>query len=345
MQLNRQLDQPINQLRIRQSGGFPQLRIHADGGEARNGVQFVHVNLAGALLKEEIAARHPRAVNRAERSHRIILKYSHLRLRQFSRDQQLRALFQIFRLVIVIFAMRHDFARYGSAHIVVAQHRNLNFAPHHAALHHNFQCKFSRVVHRCRNFMRRLHARHPHRRSQRRPARNGTIGRPACSNSRFCTSLSMPTADASTPAPTYGTPASSINPCTVPSSPNVPCRTGNTTSTPTLGCPAAGPNGTRVAALGSGGSTTRSPDFSTSAGNFIERVPTNQRPSFEIPIGTASYFSGSSARITEAAEASETSCSPERPPKSTPMRKRFCVLITGFSSPIRRAPVQRPATQ
>src|SRR5580704_893833 len=163
--------------------------------------------------------------------------------------------------------------------------------------------------------------------SERRTARNGTIGNPACSNSRFCTSLSMPTADASTPAPTYGNPASSINPCTVPSSPNVPCKTGNTTSTPTLGCPAAGPNGTKVAALGSGGSTTRSPDFSTSANNFIELVPTNQRPSFEIPIGTGSYFSGSSARITEAAEASETSCSPERPPKSTPMRNRFCALI------------------
>src|SRR5271156_290425 len=163
--------------------------------------------------------------------------------------------------------------------------------------------------------------------SDRRTARNGTIGNPACSNSRFCTSLSMPTAEASTPAPTYGNPASSINPCTVPSSPNVPCKTGNTTSTPTLGCPAAGPNGTKVAALGSGGSTTRSPDFSTSANNFIELVPTSQRPSFEIPIGTGSYFSGSSARITEAAEASETSCSPERPPNSTPMRNRFCALI------------------
>src|SRR5580658_5414527 len=163
--------------------------------------------------------------------------------------------------------------------------------------------------------------------SERRTARNGTIGNPACSNRRFCTSLSMPTADASTPAPTYGNPASSINPCTVPSSPNVPCKTGNTTSTPTLGCPAAGPNGTRVAALGSGGNTTRSPDFSTSANSFIELVPTNQRPSFEIPIGTASYFSGSSARITEAAEASDTSCSPERPPNSTPMRNRLCALI------------------
>ena len=36
------------------------------------------------------------------------------------------------------------------------------------------------------------------------------------------TSLSMQSAEPSTPAPTYGTPASSSRPCTVPSSPNGP---------------------------------------------------------------------------------------------------------------------------
>ena len=40
----------------------------------------------------------------------------------------------------------------------------------------------------------------------------------------------METAEAITAAPTYGRPASSSKPCTVPSSPNVPCKTGNTTS-------------------------------------------------------------------------------------------------------------------
>ena len=41
----------------------------------------------------------------------------------------------------------------------------------------------------------------------------------------------MQSAEAATPAPTYGTPASSSSPCTVPSSPNGPCRIGSTTST------------------------------------------------------------------------------------------------------------------
>ena len=44
-------------------------------------------------------------------------------------------------------------------------------------------------------------------------------------------SLSIASADAATPEPTYGIPARSRSPCTVPSSPNGPCRIGRTTST------------------------------------------------------------------------------------------------------------------
>ena len=46
----------------------------------------------------------------------------------------------------------------------------------------------------------------------------------------------MQSAEAATPAPTYGTPASSSRPWTVPSSPNGPCRTGSTTSTEPSTC-------------------------------------------------------------------------------------------------------------
>ena len=45
------------------------------------------------------------------------------------------------------------------------------------------------------------------------------------------TCLSMPAALASTPLPTYRTSASSSSPCRVPSSPNGPWSSGNTTST------------------------------------------------------------------------------------------------------------------
>src|SRR5882724_8985920 len=48
--------------------------------------------------------------------------------------------------------------------------------------------------------------------------------------------------------------------------------------------------------------------------------PTSQRPSRVIPIGTTSNRAPSMAAITEAALASDTSCSPERPPNTTPTR-------------------------
>src|SRR3954463_2007743 len=55
-----------------------------------------------------------------------------------------------------------------------------------------------------------------------------------------------------------------------------------------------------------------------------------QRPSFSMRIGTGSYRARSRCATTDAAEASETSCSPERPPYSTPTRSRFIgVRITG----------------
>ncbi len=70
------------------------------------------------------------------------------------------------------------------------------------------------------------------KRIRARTARYATCGSPACAISSLNITLSMHSADASTPAPTYGTSRHSSSPCTVPSSPNGPCRTGNTTSTP-----------------------------------------------------------------------------------------------------------------
>src|SRR5262245_59607087 len=48
--------------------------------------------------------------------------------------------------------------------------------------------------------------------------------------------------------------------------------------------------------------------------------PMSQRPSLAMPIGTRSNRFRSMAAITEAAPARDTSCSPERPPKTTPTR-------------------------
>ena len=104
----------------------------------------------------------------------------------------------------------------------------------------------------------------------------------------------MQAADASTPAPTYGTSRHSSSPCTVPSSPNGPCRTGKTTSAPSRPPP--------------GVSATGSPSHATR-----RRAPTRPRRTSCPP--------RSSPARTDAADASETSCSEERPPPSTATRR------------------------
>lgn len=55
--------------------------------------------------------------------------------------------------------------------------------------------------------------------SRGRTTSYGPTGRPKETNTRFMYSLSWPTAEDRTPAPTYGTPESSRNPWSVPSSP------------------------------------------------------------------------------------------------------------------------------
>ena len=72
----------------------------------------------------------------------------------------------------------------------------------------------------------------------------GATGIPRSRSTALKRSLSMQSADAVTPEPTYGTPASSSSPCTVPSSPNGPWRIGSTTST--------APSAAGVAAVGIG---------------------------------------------------------------------------------------------
>ena len=103
------------------------------------------------------------------------------------------------------------------------------------------------------------------------------------------TTLSIATAEASTPAPTYGTSSSSSKPWTVPSSPNGPCRTGNTASAP-----------------------SRPPEGSASAGR-----PERPAPVAVDAHGDASWPPCRARRAPTAAEDSETSCSLERPPART----------------------------
>ena len=172
---------------------------------------------------------------------------------------------------------------------------------------------------------------------------HGATATPAPCSTVFVKCLSMPSADASTPLPTYGRPSSSSSPCTVPSSPNRPCRIGNTTSTspserdppirrddrelarrrrlrasaPAIRCrrPPAARGRARTASASSGCSV--------------------HAPSWVMPIGTTSYLVRSIAPSTPPAVAQLIECSLERPPK------RSATRIMSIHRPIRLAARRR----
>src|ERR1041384_4236658 len=62
--LQGQLDEALHQVRVRQTGRLPHPRVAARGGEARDGVDLVHEDLAA--LEEEVDAGHAGRVDRAE---------------------------------------------------------------------------------------------------------------------------------------------------------------------------------------------------------------------------------------------------------------------------------------
>jgi len=152
------------------------------------------------------------------------------------------------------------------------------------------------------------------------------MGRPASFSRRFITSLSMPTAEPSTEAPTKGTSAIFSSPCTVPSSPKGPCSTGKTTS---IGPAAAGfaaattsglppPAGSRWTGLAESLSRIR---FGSSASSRKAAASCfSQRPALSMPMSVTSYLSWSMASNTFFADCRETSCSADFPPNRSPTR-------------------------
>src|SRR5690242_14243664 len=54
--LEGELDEFVDELTKGNTASFPHFWIHADGSEARNGVHFVEINLAGLFFDKEIHA-------------------------------------------------------------------------------------------------------------------------------------------------------------------------------------------------------------------------------------------------------------------------------------------------
>src|SRR5450759_4235321 len=112
----------------------------------------------------------------------------------------------------------------------------------------------------------------------------------------------------------------------VPSSPNGPCKTGKMTSNGGKAAPVAPGTSSRPELSGITCSAAPSPPRSSRASGSPF---SSQRPLWVMPRGATSYLSRSSAAMIERAEASDTWCSPERPPKITPTRSlRFMCKLS-----------------
>src|SRR5487761_133767 len=121
-------------------------------------------------------------------------------------------------------------------------------------------------------------------------------------------------------------PESSSRPCSAPSSPSLPCRTGNTRSKLIVSyCPCS--KTSNPCALLSGDSTAgRPPPFSQFASGPSQSF---QAPLFVIPIQNGSYFSVSRFFATSCADLTETGCSSEQPPNMIPTFS-LSMLIPAF---------------
>src|SRR5258708_12262692 len=121
-------------------------------------------------------------------------------------------------------------------------------------------------------------------------------------------------------------PESSNKPCIAPSSPSLPCRTGNTMSRLIASyCPRS--RTSNPCTLLSGDSTAgRQLPFSQSASGPSQSF---QAPLFVIPIQNGSYFSVSRFFATSCADLTETGCSSEQPPNMIPTFS-LSMLISPF---------------
>jgi hypothetical protein len=107
--LERESDEAVEQVLVRDPRRREEARVEARRGEPRDRVELVHHDLAVRLAHEEVRPSHPLARSRDERLERELARPLDLCLRQAGRgDDELRAALVVFRGVVVPVGVQRD---------------------------------------------------------------------------------------------------------------------------------------------------------------------------------------------------------------------------------------------
>ena len=162
-----QLYQFLQQLRCRFAHGCPELRIHADIGETRKGVDLVEHD-SSVVAVEEIATGQPSAVQSFENFHRIVPNLIQGFFRKIVDDSCPGFRIVVLRIVIVEFIGGQDLSHAGSLRLLVAQEGHLDFSAGNHFFHQNLVVIEERILDGRAKVFRLLHLVGTHRRSGRR---------------------------------------------------------------------------------------------------------------------------------------------------------------------------------
>ena len=167
MPFNGEVHEVVDQLRVGHAARRPQLRVHADRGKARQGVDFVHVGLAGGGFEEEIHPRQPGGVDRLEGGHRHGAQVVGEAGINIGRDAQFaRCVVAVFRFVIVKLARRNNLADDRSPRLIISQDAALKLAAVQPLLDQYAAVIAARQVQRVGQFASVTHLGNPHARPQ-----------------------------------------------------------------------------------------------------------------------------------------------------------------------------------
>src|SRR5262245_36029511 len=128
MSLHSESDQPIDKHWIVLAACLPQLRVHADGGEARHRVDLVQEQLTSRAIQQKVDARESGAVNRTERAHCLALNLAHHRCVEHRGNLESRSGVDVLGFVVVELAGRKDLAGDRRLWITIAQYGALDLA-------------------------------------------------------------------------------------------------------------------------------------------------------------------------------------------------------------------------